>query len=302
MKYLLFYSLAFLLTHNQFIYAQNEPMFNEDKLLMHIKKIASDNFEGRKAGTKGSKKARKYITKHFQKLDVEPLSTSFGQRFSFTYDNKTYTGTNILGWIKGTTKADKYIVISAHYDHLGIQNKTIYNGADDNASGVSTLLAFAEYFKKYPPKYSIILAAFDAEELGLEGSKYYVNNTIVSSEKIVFNINMDMVSRSNKNELFIVGSKNHKHIKVAINDVKMMSQKIKLIFGHDGTDGLEDWTYASDHASFYRKQIPFLYFGVADHKDYHKSTDDYENIHPEFYKEAVHQIILMFQQIDKIDF
>ncbi|GAL66376.1 M28 family peptidase [Jejuia pallidilutea] len=65
---------------------------------------------------------------------------------------------------------------------------------------------------------------------------------------------------------------------------------------------MEDWTYASDHASFYRKQIPFLYFGVADHNDYHKSTDDFENIHPEFYKEAVYQIILMFNIVDKINF
>src|SRR5690606_18370697 len=100
---------------------------------------------------------------------------------------------NVLGWIKGTENPDSFIVISAHYDHEGVKKGIIYNGADDNASGVSALFSFAEYFKSNPPKHSVILAAFDAEELGLRGSKYFVENPIVPLEKIRLNINLDMV-------------------------------------------------------------------------------------------------------------
>lgn len=282
--------------------AQNEALFNEDALLEHLKVLSSDAYEGRKAGTKGSKKARSYIIKQFQKFEVKPLGESFEQYFNFSYANEDYKGTNILGTVKGTSNPDKYIVISAHYDHLGIKNDIVHNGADDNASGVGALIAFAEYFKKLPPRHSVILAAFDAEELGLEGSKYYVNNPKVTMEKLVFNINMDMISRSNEKELFMVKPQDGELLNNALREEKQSSKKIKLTFGHDGTDGLENWTYASDHASFYRKQIPFLYLGVADHKDYHKHTDDFENIHPDFYKDAVHQIILMFNAIDGLSF
>lgn len=282
--------------------AQSKTLFDDTMLLSHIEELSSDIYEGRKAGTSGSEKAQKYIINQFQNLNVKPLSTSYNQEFDFSYNYIKYSGTNILGVINGSTKPDEYIVISAHYDHLGIQKNTIYNGADDNASGVAALLAFAGYFKKNPPEHSVILAAFDAEELGLEGSKYYVKHPIVSKDKIVFNINMDMISRSNNGELFIVGAKTHKSLEALLNEVASASKKVKLTLGHDGFDGLEDWTYSSDHASFYRQEIPFLYFGVADHKDYHQSTDDYENIHPDFYKETVRQIILMFNKMDQITF
>lgn len=292
----------FLICFAQASCAQNEFLFDEIALLEHVKVLSSDTYEGRKTGTEGSKKARKYIIEQFQKFGVTPLGISFEQNFNFYKRNTEYTGTNVLGAIKGILNPNKYIVISAHYDHLGIEKETIYNGADDNASGVGALIALAEYFKNNPPNHSVILAAFDAEELGLEGSKYYANNPIVTFDKLVLNINMDMISRSKNNELFMVKAKGNTPLNTALQRVKKSSEKIKLIFGHDGTDGLEDWTYASDHGSFYRKKMPFLYLGVADHKDYHEATDDYENIHPEFYQEAVHQIVLMFKKIDRLSF
>jgi len=166
---------------------------------------------------------------------------------------------------------------------------------------VSALISFAEYFKNNPPKHSIILAAFDGEELGLYGSKYYVNNSIVPLKKIMVNLNMDMISRSDTNELFAVGTRFNKTLKEVILNFKQ-SKKVKLIAGHDGKDGLEDWTDSSDHGSFHDKGIPFIYFGVDDHVDYHMPTDDYENIQPEFYKESVKIIIEVFNKIDKLNF
>ena len=110
-----------------------------------------------------------------------------------------------------------------------------------------------------------------------------------------------MISRSAKNELFAVGTPHNKQLEYIVKHFEC-SNKIKLRIGHDGYDGLDNWTYSSDHANFYKKGIPFLYFGVENHKDYHEPTDDYENIHPEFYIEAVKTIISVFQKIDASKF
>lgn len=279
----------------------NTPLFSETSLLQHIKTLSSDAFEGRRTGTKGAIKAKKYIINQFHTLGVLPLRGSYEQSFLFINKRKEYNGTNILGYIKGTYYPEKFIVVSAHYDHEGIKQGNIYNGADDNASGISALFSFAEYFKNNPPKYSVILAAFDGEELGLQGSKYFVNNSPVFSKNIVANLNMDMISRSIKNELYVVGTVHNKQLEYIIKHFDC-SKKMNLRIGHDGYDDLDNWTYSSDHANFYKKGIPFLYFGVEDHKDYHEPTDDYENIHPEFYTEAVNTIISVFEKIDNSKF
>lgn len=275
--------------------------FDKKALLKHVKSLSSDTFEGRRTGTKGATKARKYIINQFHSLKVKPLGKSFEQPFSFIKKREVFEAVNILGLIEGTEFPKKYIVISAHYDHEGVKYGKIYNGADDNASGISALFAFAEYFKKHPPKHSVILAAFDAEELGLQGSKYYVNRSIVPSKDIILNINMDMISRSDKKELYVVGTSENKKLNRLITDYKH-SCEIELVRGHDGYDGLDNWTYSSDHANFHKKGIPFLYFGVEDHKDYHEPTDDYENIHLEFYIEAVKTIISVFEKVDCLKF
>lgn len=274
--------------------------FNTDSLLHRVKILSSDTFEGRRTGTIGAIKAKDYIVSELQKRKVQPLVDSYEQVFSFSSRKKDYQGINILGLIKGTDLKDNYIVISAHYDHEGIKNGQIYNGADDDASGVSALLAFAEYFQKHPPKHSVILAFFDAEELGLQGSRYYVENTLVPLENIKLNLNLDMVSRNDQNELYITGARDNQAFQNAIQNQKA-SDAFEFLMGHDGKDGKQNWTFSSDHGSFFRKGIPFLYFGVEDHKDYHRPTDDYENIHPEFYKLAVQNIISLFVEIDSME-
>ncbi len=295
---LLVFCLTFQVTDS---FAQTEPkecsLFDKKKLLKHVKSLSSDAFEGRRTGTKGALKARKYIINQFHSLKVLPLGKNYEQSFSFINKRKQYNGINLLGLIKGKESPKKYIVISAHYDHEGVKYGKIYNGADDNASGLSALFSFAEYYKKNPPKHSVILAAFDGEELGLKGSKYFVDNTVISTKHIVVNLNMDMISRSAKNELFAVGTPHNKRLEYIVKHFES-SNKIKLKIGHDGYDGLDNWTYSSDHANFHKKGIPFLYFGVEDHKDYHEPTDDYENIHPEFYIDAVKTIISVFEKID----
>jgi Zn-dependent M28 family amino/carboxypeptidase len=275
--------------------------FNPDSLLFHIQTLSSDAFEGRRTGTLGAEKARNYIIEQYKNFNVLPLAKNYQQPFSFTARNKSYEGANVLGYVKGSKHHDVYIVISAHYDHEGIKNNQIYNGADDDASGIAALFAFAEYFEKHPPEHSVILAAFDAEELGLTGSRYYVNNTIVPLEHIKLNINMDMISRNSNNELYVVGTAFNNTLRTVISNFET-EKDLSLLMGHDGKDGLENWTNSSDHAPFHKVNIPFLYFGVEDHPDYHQPTDDYENIHPEFYKKAVNTIISIFSTIDVMRF
>lgn len=280
---------------------ENDSLFSESNILKHLKSLSSDAFEGRRTGTDGAIKAKKYIINQFHTFNVDPLIKDYEQPFRFINRRKYYKGVNVLGTIKGSKLPEKYIVISAHYDHEGIKYGNIYNGADDNASGISALFAFAEYFKNNPPNYSVILAAFDAEELQIKGSKYFMDNSIVNLNDIVVNLNMDMISRSAKNELFVVGTKKNMRLKHIINEVEN-TYSIILKTGHDGYDGLDNWTYSSDHINFYKKDIPFLYFGVEDHKDYHEPTDDYENIQPEFYIDAVKTIIKVFEKIDNSKF
>lgn len=298
-------SFYFFLGFTISLSAQNKDfkvgVFCETELLKHVQSLSSDVFEGRRTGTDGALKAKKYIVNQFHALGVLPLITGYEQSFSFVDGRKLYKGVNVLGFVKGAEFPRDYIVVSAHYDHEGIERGDIYNGADDNASGVSALFSFAEYFKKYPPKHSILLAAFDAEELGIQGSKYFVESTIMDSKNIILNINMDMISRSDKNELFVVGASDNKVLK-SLFQKEQPSTKLKLIMGHDGYDSLDNWTHSSDHANFYEKGIPFLYFGVEDHKDYHEPTDTFENIHPEFYIEAVKTIISVFENIDDSKF
>lgn len=265
--------------------------FNDTVLLKHVKELADDAYQGRETATKGAEKARKYIISEFQKLGVKPLGKTFEQEFPLRKNDNQLKGTNIIGYVAGTLKEKEFIVISAHYDHEGIKNGKIYNGADDDASGIAALMAFAEYFQKNPPKHSVILAAFDAEEKGLIGSYYFVENSIVPQQQIQLNINMDMISRSEKKELYVVGPQYNSKYKTIIENVKETGD-VSLKIGH------KEWTFASDHAGFHKANIPFIYFGVEDHKDYHQPTDDFENIHPTFYKNVVQTIITFFKIVD----
>lgn len=304
LKPILFFSFFCLLyVNSSFSQADliTNKLFNETFLLEHIKTLSSDAFEGRRTGTPGAFKAEKYIIKEFISNNVKPLGKKFEQGFSFTHDGINYSGVNVLGLIKGAVYPENYIVISAHYDHEGIKNGQIYNGADDDASGISALFSFAEYFKNNPPNHSVILAAFDAEELGLQGSNYYVNHSIIPLSQIMVNLNMDMISRSDKNELYAVGTVFNKTLETVISS-QIYSKKINFLKGHDDGNWNENWTYSSDHASFHKRGIPFLYFGVEDHKDYHQPTDDFENIQPEFYVEAVKVIMAVFENIDTLEF
>src|SRR5437763_6441443 len=142
------------------------------QLLEDVRVLSGDAMEGRGAGTRGGAMARAYIIHRLGDAGVKPLWTSYEQPFDLSPgdDGKPRKGVNVIGVVRGKNHPERFIVVTAHYDHLGIRNGQIYNGADDNASGVAALLQLAEHFSRDHPDNSMIFAALDAEEIGLVGA------------------------------------------------------------------------------------------------------------------------------------
>ena len=196
---------------------------------------------------------------------------------------------HVLGYVEGFSNQET-IVISAHYDHVGMKDSTtIYNGADDNASGTVALLALARYFTTNQPDNNIIFAFFDAEEDGLQGAKHFMQSVVVDSSFIKLNINMDMVGRGDKNEIYAVGTYFHPELKLYVKEAAK-GKSIKVLFGRDDPSKKLNWINSSDHAPFHKAGVPFIYFGVDDHADYHKPTDTAEKIKAVFYLETIAMI------------
>ncbi|MEE1943849.1 M28 family peptidase [Pedobacter sp. KR3-3] len=269
------------------------------QLLKDVEVLSSDAYEGRKTGTKGAEMARTYITGRLKEIGIKPYpgQSSYEQAFEIKGRNggAAIQGKNLIAYIQG--KTDNVIVISAHYDHVGIIKNEIYNGADDNASGVAGLLQFAKYFSKNKPNNTLIFAVFDGEEMGLQGAKAFVANPPVALEKIKLNINMDMISHNDKQELYATGTFKYPQLKPFL---VSSNPNLKLLLGHDDPKlGHDDWTNQSDQGAFNAKNIPFIYFGVEDHKDYHKATDEYQNINKQFFIDAANTIQEVIINIDK---
>ncbi|GAA3953965.1 M20/M25/M40 family metallo-hydrolase [Pedobacter ginsengiterrae] len=270
----------------------------DNQLLKDVEILSSDAYQGRKTGTKGAEMARAYIIERFQKLGLKsyPQHVNYAQEFTFnSRGGAKVNGTNVIGYIPG--KTSNVIVVSAHYDHLGVVKDEVFNGADDNASGTAGLLKIAAYFAKNKPTNTIIFASFDAEEMGLQGAKAFVANPPVNINTIAVNLNMDMISHSDKGELYVAGTFKYPDLKKYVDTTR---KEIKVILGHDDPKlGHDDWTNQSDQGAFNAKNIPFLYFGVEDHKDYHKATDEYSTITKQFFSDAANAVLDVVKSIDK---
>jgi hypothetical protein len=280
---------------------------DDKKLLTHLEYLSSDELAGRKPLSEGGLKARKYILEELTSFpNVQALYPDFIQRFSFVnrWTRVNYEdAANVVAFIPGSTSR-KVIVITAHYDHVGIgradaKGDSIFNGADDNASGTAALLVLAEYFSKNRPLHGMMFVALDGEEMGLQGAKALVSDFPYPLDQILLNVNMDMISRNSKNEIYASGTFHNPYLKPILEEASAGSNPT-LLFGHDvpGT-GREDWTQSSDHGAFFEKNVPHIYFGVEDHQDYHKPSDEFKNIQPEFYVNAVNLILDCILKLDK---
>lgn len=258
-------------------------------LMQRLGALAADSMEGRRAGTAGSVRARAWIVGELTAMGAKPIGASYVVPVTLRARAGGDTaGANIVARIPGKNANGPVLVLSAHYDHLGVRNGEVFNGADDDASGCVALLTIAERLLREPPQYDVILAFFDAEESGMVGSKAFVNAPPVPLERIAINISLDMVARQDGKALWVAGTSHYPALK-PIADAAAKSASVTIRFGHDTKDLKpgDDWTGSSDHASFHKKGIPFLYLGVEDHDDYHKSGDDADKVDPAFYRGTV---------------
>jgi Zn-dependent M28 family amino/carboxypeptidase len=276
------------------------PFFDREQLLRDLKVLSADDMQGRKTNTAGAAKARAYILRRFQELGPKPFHDKFEHEFPFVYpkdkNRVQQKGINVIGTIPGK-HSRRTIAITAHYDHLGNSKGVLYNGADDNASGVAALLAVASHFGKHPPQNSFVIAALDAEEYSGAGGEALLPS--LDKKQLVLNVNLDMVGRDANNVLYAAGLHHYPCLRPSIEKVAA-SAPVTLRPGHDrpGLKDVEDWTQDSDHYAFHKRGIPFLYFGVEDYEHHHKPTDDYENMTHDFFANAVTTIILAVQQFD----
>ncbi|MGK7369987.1 MAG: M28 family peptidase [Candidatus Halalkalibacterium sp. M3_1C_030] len=272
---------------------------NPKDIETHITFLASDKLEGRETGTAGEAIAAGYIANHFERFGLIPAGDekTYFQEFRVNmstlnnphrrdttrgpFPDEERIARNVAAIIEGSIEPETYIIIGAHYDHLGtgkfgsLYNRdttSIHNGADDNASGTAGLLELAHYFSENPPQRSLLFIAFSGEEMGLLGSAHFAESPTIPLGKSIAMINMDMIGRLNNNELLIFGTGSSPGWNDVIEAANTDSLTITTI---------PDGTGASDHTSFYNRNIPVLHYFTDTHADYHRPSDDTEYINTE---------------------
>lgn len=223
----------------------------------------------------GLKQRQREIDEHLvpQSADIKAVTVHVNVKI----EKEIRETQNVVAILAGSDPdlQDEVVLIGAHYDHIGVKNGLIHHGADDNASGTAGMLEIAEAFSEVPikPRRSILFVAFTAEELGLLGSEYYVENPIVPLQRTVTMINLDMISRNAANTVTVVGSNRSPElheINLSAND------EIGLEFRYDG----ERYFNRSDQASFAKYQIPVIFYNTDVHPDYHRPSDVARKINP----------------------
>lgn len=272
------------------------PALDSARLMADLSTLAADSMEGRRFGTPGGARARAFLLSAVTRIGLAPVRGGFAMPFTAKAGGELH-GANVVGMIRGTKQPDRYIVVSAHYDHLGVRGGTIYPGADDNASGTAAVLEIARWFTTHPPANSIIFAFFDGEEEGLLGAKAFVANPPVPLASIIADVNLDMVSRNEHGELYASGAARYPTMKAPLDGVAAIAP-VRLLLGHDTGIGDSNWTDQSDQGAFDAKKIPFVYFGVEDHADYHKPGDTVAHIQPGFFYGCARTIAEFVRRLD----
>ena len=265
---------------------------NELKEMLYV--YASDEFEGRKTGEPGQKKAVEFIKDYYTTLNIpSPLGVNdYFQEIPSTYLNKNLKDSeNVVAFIKGSEKPDEILVISAHLDGLGVKYDQIYNGADDDGSGTIAVLEIAEAFKNalkdgVGPKRSILFLHVTGEEVGLLGSKYYTDvDPIFPLSNTVANLNIDMIGRfdqkheNNRNFIYIIGSdKLSSELHNISEEINKKYTNIAFDYTYNNINDPNRFYYRSDHYNFAKNNVPVIFYFSGTHDDYHKPTDTPDKI------------------------
>lgn len=282
-----------------------EPNIHPDQAFasawQDLQTLSDDAMQGRKTATAGAELARVYLRQRFAELQLQGQPYDWPFQYGVGFSERR--GINLVGYRQGCGRPEFYIIVTAHYDHLGGAGRRIMNGADDNASGVAGLLYLAALTEQRCPFYSIIFLATDAEEAGLYGAKAFVKTPPVPASQWVLNINLDMIGRGERrNKLVVAGTKKLPFLQGI---TERRHSNVRLVAAHDSKQLMRgqhtiDWPNASDHAPFRKAGIPYLYFGVDVHPHYHTPDDDWSRISPQFYQEALLWIADVFWWVQQI--
>lgn len=267
------------------------------ELSKHLYIVADDNMEGRNTGEPGQKRAGEYLINEYKKngISYPPGATDFYQKVPSEFMKRGFApklndSENIWAFIEGSEKPQEIIVISAHYDHVGMKNGEVFNGADDDGSGTVALLEIAQAFKKakndgFGPKRSILFLHVTGEEYGLHGSRFYSENPLFPIENTVVDINIDMIGRRDtlhpktNNYVYVIGSDRLSSELHTINEeVNAKYTQLELDYKYNDRKDPERIYYRSDHYNFAKKGIPAIFFFNGIHADYHQSSDTPDKI------------------------
>lgn len=245
------------------------------ELKENLYEIASDKYEGRDTGEPGQKKAAQFLKDNYKKSGV---LSPYGTDDYFQVVPKSFlpqgikASENVVAFIQGKEKPEEILVLSAHYDHIGMKGEKIFNGADDDGSGTVAILEIAEAFQLaakngHRPKRSILFMNLTAEEKGLYGSKWYVENPIFPLKNHVANLNIDMIGRidpehkSNPNYIYLIGSdklSTELHELSEYNNKKYVNIDLDYTFNDENDPNR--FYYRSDHYNFAKNNIPVIFY------------------------------------------
>ncbi len=276
------------------IYA-NTITSSELKDLLYV--YASDEFEGRDTGKKGQKLAVNFLREFYKKNRISAAKNTnnyFQEMKLIMINGEKFDTENVAAFIPGCEKPDEYIIITAHLDHVGIENGEIFNGADDDGSGTVAILEIAEAFQiaftdGSGPKRSLLFLHLTAEEKGLLGSKYYVENPLYPINNAVANLNIDMIGRldpkrpdKNENYIYLIGSDRlSQELHEVSEQANLKYVGLDLDYTFNAENDPNSFYTRSDHYNFAKENIPVIFYFNGTHEDYHKPTDTPDKINYE---------------------
>lgn len=268
-----------------------------ESLRSNLTKIASDEMQGRDTGSEGQKKAGRYIIDFYKSHGIvfPKGATDYYQHIPAAYLNAKYNenlndSENIWAFIEGSEKPNEIVVISAHYDHVGMKNGEIYNGADDDGSGTVAIMEMAAAFQKaknegHGPKRSILILHMTGEEHGLHGSRYYSEHPLFPLANTVADVNIDMIGRrdnfhkESNNYVYLIGSDYlSSDLYTICEEVNKKYHFLSIDYKYNDKKDPERFYYRSDHYNFAKNGIPVVFLFNGTHADYHKPTDEVDKI------------------------
>lgn len=284
-------------------------LITAENLKDHLYIYAGDEMEGRMTGAEGQKKASAYIRDFYKKHNISsPLGETYYQEIPgefFRGQTQGKGSENVLAFIKGSEKPDEIVVLSAHLDHVGMDAAgNIYNGADDDGSGTVSVMEMARAFQQAAkdgngPKRSVLFLHVTGEELGLFGSRYYVENPIFPLENTMVNLNIDMIGRidpdkaANPNYLYLIGSAMlSQDLQDVSEEVNKKYVQMELDYKYDDPKDPNQFYYRSDHYNFAKNNIPVIFYFNGVHEDYHGIGDTPDKIEYELMAKRAQLIFL----------